>query len=141
MARRALVAVVDDDQTLADLIVDVLDVGGFDAFVISDPETAVARVISVCPVVVLLDIQLKHSQLDWQIIEQLGADPRSSSIPVVVCTANVGFLAEHADELAARGVPCLPKPFEIDDLIAIIANAAGRFSGGRDDMRPSSATM
>lgn len=129
MAKRALVAVVDDDPTLADLIGDVLDLGGFDTLIIDDPNDALANIRSAEPTVVLLDVRIERRRLGWQILEQLGSDPETGAIPVVVCTADEGFLREHADELATRGVPCLPKPFEIDDLIAVVSRAADRASG------------
>lgn len=130
MPERALVAVVDDDPTLATLLVDVLELGGFDTIVIGESADAPSRIGQVRPRVVLLDVRIEHRQLGWQIVEQLAADPCTASIPVVICTADEGFLREHASDLAVRGVPCLPKPFEIDDLIAAVSRAA---LGGLDD--------
>lgn len=139
MAERALVAVVGDDPTLANLIVEVLDLGGFDTLVISNLAAAAARIATVRPAAVLLDVRIEHREDYWRIVEQIGADSRTAGIPVVICTADEGFLREHASGLAARGVPCLSKPFEIDDLIAVVVIAAGRMPAGPDQSRPGAA--
>lgn len=137
MAKHGLVAVVDDDPTLATLMVDVLELGGFDTFVIDDPDDAHTRIRSARPLVALLDVRIERRQLGLQILEQLRADPQTATIPVVICTADEGFLREHAAELANRGIPCLAKPFEIDDLIAVVSRAAGIEPQPPDDGAPA----
>lgn len=139
MAMRALVAVVDDDPTLADLITEVLELGGFETHVISDPDAAFDRVALLRPAVVLLDLRIERRQAGWELLERLHHDPGTAAIPVIVCTADDGFLREHADDLAARGVPCLPKPFEIDDLIAAVSHAARHVTDGPEESCPGAA--
>lgn len=139
MAERALVAVVGDDPTLANLIEEVLDLGGFDTLVIGNLAAAAARIAAIRPAAVLLDVRIEQRAACWRIIEQHGADSRTAGIPVVVCTADEGFLREHAGGLAARGVRCLSKPFEIDDLIAVVATATGRLPNGSNESRPGAA--
>ncbi len=56
MADPSLVVVVDDDQTLAGLITDVLEFAGFDSLVFDDPEMAVGQISTIRPAVVLLDV-------------------------------------------------------------------------------------
>lgn len=120
------VAVIGDDRTVANLIVEVLAQGGYDSVVFNDPDVAVAQLTQIRPAIIVLDVRIQHRRACWQLIKQIGEDPRLTSASIVVCTADDGFLNEHGGELAARGVPCLRKPFEIDDLIAAVARAAGR---------------
>jgi len=129
MADPSLVVVIDDDQTLAGLITDVLEFAGFDSLVFDDPEMAVGQISTIRPAVVLLDVCIGWRERGWQAIVQLCDDPQTTGIPLVVCTADDGFLREHAADLVARGIPYLPKPFEIDTLIDVIAGAAHCGSG------------
>jgi len=129
MAEPSLVVVVDDDQTLAGLITDVLEFAGFDSLVFDDPEMAVGQISTIRPAVVLLDVCISWRERAWQAIVQLCDDPKTTGIPLVVCTADDGFLREHAADLVARGIPYLPKPFEIDTLIDVVAGAARWESG------------
>ncbi|MCO5178077.1 MAG: response regulator [Thermomicrobiales bacterium] len=129
MAEPSLVVVVDDDQTLAGLITEVLEYAGFDSLVFDDPEIAVGQISGIRPAVVLLDVCISWRERGWDAIVQLCDNPLTSSIPLVVCTADDGFLREHAADLVDRGIPCLPKPFEIDNLIDVVAGAAHWKSG------------
>lgn len=124
MTEPSLVVVVDDDRTLADLITEVLEYAGFGSLVFDDPEIAVGQISGIRPAVVLIDVCISWRERAWEAIVQLCDDPQTSDIPLVVCTADDGFMREHATDLVARGIPCLSKPFEIDNLIDLVAGAA-----------------
>jgi DNA-binding response OmpR family regulator len=74
--------------------------------------------------VLLLDVLLGAGQVGTQVLETAWDDPESDVSPVVVCTAcSSAYLAIHAPALAARNIPVVFKPFDIDALTAAVRAA------------------
>jgi len=124
------VIVVDDDPGFIDLMTELLEEWGWDLVTCSQAESALACVKRDQPDAVLLDIRLNARQSGWDILDGLQADPTTSTIPVVICSAAADELRSHASWLHERGMGVLPKPFDIEELYSHV-EAAGTWGANK----------
>jgi CheY-like chemotaxis protein len=109
------VLVVDDDEAVCSVIQEVLEEEGFSVKAALGPQ-AIALAQREPPDLILLDLAMPN--LDGrEIRRRLLADPRTARVPCVLMSAEdeAPFAAR---ELRAQA--CLPKPFELDDLIMLV---------------------
>jgi CheY-like chemotaxis protein len=114
------VLVVDDDPDLMEIVRIMLDSSGYEVRCARNGREAIEAVAQKKPAVVLLDMLMPVMD-GWQCARELRAR-YGSGIPIVVVTA-----AEHARARAdqAGGVDdVLPKPFDMDDLLRVVARYA-----------------
>jgi CheY-like chemotaxis protein len=115
----AVVAIVEDQQAIAELLREVLTDAGFRAVPIAATADAAARIREVGPAVVLLDIMLPERN-GWHILEELRADPATRAVPIVVTSAVYDRPGLHA--LPAGGpVRFAGKPFDLAALLETVA--------------------
>ena len=112
-----LVAIVEDDASIAEGIALNLKLQGYRTQVFGDGETAHRRIASDAPDLVLLDISLpKHNGL-W-VLERLRA--AGNQVPVVVLSAR----RDEFDKVAALQLGAddyVTKPFALAELLARVA--------------------
>lgn len=110
------ILVVDDDLTTAGLIRAVLEDDGYRVLhAIGDAGIVAARHAQ--PGVILLDINMPGMD-GLEVSRHLRADPATVAIPIVCMSCGVTRAHVPAGMLHDD---CLPKPFAIDDLSAIVA--------------------
>ena len=107
---KRLILVVDDDEALAGSIRDALEAAGYQVDSVGDGATALERVASLRPDLVLLDLELPR--LDGlAILRQLRTDANTQAIPVLVMT---GVEVERGTEVLSAGAnEFLTKPFSM----------------------------
>ena len=111
------ILVVDDDPTILATVSETLDLEGYPVVTATNGAEALAAVERDRPSVVLLDMRMPV--LDgWGFVHALRE--RGISLTVVVMTA-AADARRWAREIGAQGV--LPKPFELDDLLAAVQRA------------------
>jgi DNA-binding response OmpR family regulator len=76
----------------------------------------------------VVDARLNDSVTGWDIIEAVRADPETRDMPIIVSSGAVDQVEAHRDELEAFGVPALIKPFDLDDLEALVNQMLARKS-------------
>ncbi len=110
------VLVIEDDPTVVDMLLMVLEVEGFSVDVAADGERGLELARRSRPDVIVLDVMMPKVD-GWAVAEALQGDPDLASVPVVFCTAN-------ADEASTwRGwklgaASYVTKPFDNDELIS-----------------------
>jgi DNA-binding response OmpR family regulator len=119
------VAVIDDDPDLLRMMEEVLTEEGYDADLMRGFEDAHAHVAATQPALVICDLVVKDEERGWEVIERIKRDPRTATIPLIVCSAAVTSLAERRESLARRGIRSIPKPFEVSTLLAVIREVIG----------------
>jgi len=108
------ILVVDDDPTILATVSETLDLEGYPVVTATNGAEALAAVERDRPSIVLLDMRMPV--LDgWGFVRALRE--RGISLTVVVMTA-AADARRWAREIGAQGV--LPKPFELDDLLAAV---------------------
>jgi|SRR5579864_3726487 len=130
----ARILLVEDDEVLRELIQRNLEARGHDVRVAEDARTALAR-MRVSPFdLILLDICLPD-QTGWDVLRVAQKEGKISALerngnaelPVVVLSA-VQVSPRRLAEF--RPLAYLPKPFPLDSLLRLAAEAAQRRDGG-----------
>ena len=118
---RRSVLVVDDDPSLRDLVEMILGEEGYEVVAAADGQEALAQVERSLPGVILLD--MKMPVMDGYEFARRFRARFGDAVPIVALTAaeNPALCAE---EIGARA--WLAKPFEIQDLIDVVAGLGSR---------------
>jgi DNA-binding response OmpR family regulator len=120
------VVIVDDDAEFLALMRALLaSEGRFEVITHPRAEDAKPLIAQVRPDLVVLDLVTNRQERGWALIEQLRADEAMAGLPIVLCSAAIRSLDERADWLAERGIAVVPKPFDLDDLLAAIWGGLG----------------
>ncbi len=120
-ARPRHVLVVEDEESVRNLITEYLEGEGFAIDVASSIDQARWRIAEERPDLILLDLMLP-SEDGWQFLRSRRVDPVLASIPVLVISAAPHQRLLHAKQLGADGF--LSKPFDLDLLHALIDSYA-----------------
>lgn len=119
-----LILIAEDDPGIRLAVHDYLEISGYSVITAGDGEEALSLLEKYHPHLVISDINMpKHN--GYQLVKQIRQLPQFRLLPVI-------FLTEYADtEQRIKGYKAgcdiyLPKPFEMDELGAIIRNLLER---------------
>ena len=119
--RRARVAIINDDTTFLELMRELLEVEeNYEVLICKEWDSAYQFVKERRPDVIIQDIRIGGEERGWTILNLLTLDPQTRPIPVVVCSAAIESLHQHQEWLSRYGIRALPKPFDLDALLATI---------------------
>lgn len=122
------VLVVDDDEAIRETLRLILEDSGYEVEEAADGLTALQRLReSARPMVVLLDLMMPRMNGD-EVLARVAddADLRQAHV-FILLTASPRARKFSAGRLDSRlTVPCVEKPFDLDDLLAAVAEAAQR---------------
>ena len=115
--------VVDDTPAVLDVVRRCLESEGYYVATCLEARQAVRLAREEHPDIIMLDVVMPEVS-GWEVLAELRADPAFARTPVIVCTA---YVAEALGRLAELGGPdqhlgLLPKPFEIEELIEVVAS-------------------
>lgn len=120
----AQLLLVDDEPGLREAVKDYLQESGFNVQVASNAREGWDMMQQNTPDLVISDIMMP--QVDgYQFLKQLRDDPRFKALPVVFLTAK-GMTSDRIQGYQARCDAYLPKPFDPDELVAIVENLLDR---------------
>ncbi|MBN1577112.1 MAG: response regulator [Chitinispirillaceae bacterium] len=112
------VLVIDDEKLLVKSTCMALSFYGFEAKGALDGREGLAEAVNFGPRVILLDIMMPGMD-GWEVLSRLKAEEATKKIPVIIFTAK-----EHPNGTAlarSKGaVDYVPKPFEPEDLVAVL---------------------
>jgi DNA-binding NarL/FixJ family response regulator len=115
---------VDDEPGLRDAIQAYLEESGFTVHTASNGAEGWELVQRVLPELVVSDVMMP--QVDgYQFLATLRGDERFQSIPVIFLTAR-GMTSDRIQGYEAGVDAYLPKPFDPDELVAVVKNLLGR---------------
>ncbi|MBI2755651.1 MAG: response regulator transcription factor [Chloroflexi bacterium] len=121
---RVRVLVVDDDEALLALVSELLDLENYEVQVHMRWEDAHDVAQAFQPDVIVLDLRIGEEETGWRVLDLLTLDPRTRSIPVVLCSGAVESLRRRAPALREEhGITALSKPFRLDALLEKIEEA------------------
>jgi len=122
---KPLIMVVDDDQNVRLTLTKILQRNNFRVLSVSGGEEALSLAVHIRPHAILLDLRMPEID-GFEVLRRLRANPDTTTIPVVVLTANdLGPDAPtHASALGANGF--LEKPVSADRLIAALTSVIAR---------------
>lgn len=119
-----LIGVVEDDRVLLPILEELLTEEGYGVIAWRQAAGTAAQVSAARPALVLLDIRLEDARAGMRLLEELQAAPLTRDLPLIVTSADGEFLEKHTAALCARGCRVLPKPFDIDELLALVGEMA-----------------
>ncbi len=127
---RARIAVIDDDTVFVDLMHDLLANGeGYEVVSSSQWIQSYEFIKNSSPDLVILDLMMGREQAGWAILQLLRQDPTTAPIPVILCSAAEPALRQRAYRLdGLAGVEAVPKPFDVDHLLGVIARLLAQHS-------------
>jgi DNA-binding response OmpR family regulator len=115
---------VDDEPGLRDAIQAYLEDSGFTIHTATNGAEGWDLVQRVSPDLVISDVMMP--QVDgYQFLAQLRSDDRFQGMPVVFLTAR-GMTSDRIQGYEAGVDAYLPKPFDPDELVAVVKNLLGR---------------
>ena len=118
MSNHPNILVVDDDEDIREAVVDTLGAEGYEAVAVADGSTALAYLHSKpAPKLILLDWNMTPMN-GPQFMLEFAKQPRWSSIPIVLFTADAHIEAKV--ELA-KFAACLRKPVKLEDLFRLMS--------------------
>jgi two-component system response regulator MprA len=117
------IAIIDDDAATRSTLDLALADEGYETRFILGPGDLLAQLTADRPDLVLLDLLLGRWGDGLALAAAIHGDPLLAHTPVIILTAARDMLRQHAGALAALGYPALEKPFDLDDLFALIAGA------------------
>jgi CheY-like chemotaxis protein len=120
LAPATRVLVVDDDPFIRDVVGDVLELIGCAVQTAANGKEALERVAATRPDVILLDYMMPI--MDGRAFGlELRRQPEYARLPIVLMSA-----APDADQVcqAIGARACLRKPFDIDELAAVVQDIA-----------------
>jgi two-component system nitrogen regulation response regulator NtrX len=133
-----VVLVVEDDADIGNLIADLLTDEGYAVALLRERrgESVQDAVRRIAPDCVLLDGAVPGSY-DGSWADAAWMRAQEAAVPVIMFSADQGATAEAKMNLTERSQAAgfcsvLPKPFEIDDLLRVIAEAVSQSSFRRD---------
>ncbi len=103
------VLVVDDEPNILLSLEFLMQQAGFDVVTADDGETALQRVATDSPDLILLDISLPGLS-GFQVLEQLRSQPEHARLPIIMLTAH-GREVEREKGLALGADDYVTKPF------------------------------
>ncbi|WP_399631305.1 response regulator transcription factor [Sporosarcina sp. SG10008] len=121
------ILVVEDDVAIANLIKMTLTMQNYDYEIASDGKTALQRVLSMQPAVIILDLGLP----DMDGIDVIHKVRSWSQTPIIVVSAR-GEDNDKIYALDAGADDYVTKPFSVDELLARIRVAFRRISSDRN---------
>lgn len=115
--RRPRILVVDDDESMRELVGLHLGNAGYDVVLAEDAIDAGHLVLRRPPDLIIADVEMPYMD-GFQFVEALKADPAVSAIPVIFLTVRADG-ESRGKQLGAAGY--LTKPLRVDRLLATVA--------------------
>lgn len=124
-AKRKHIFVMNDTPAILDLFRELLEEEGYqvtlDRFEATAIDEKLTDIKKAKPDLVVLDYIIGAEGLGWQLLQLMKMDRATRDIPVLICTGAVRQVEELQTHLDAMGVAVVLKPFDIDQLLAQIA--------------------
>ena len=117
------VLIMDDEPAIIDVIQAALEDEGRRVTTSGVP-LSVDEIEALAPDVLLLDLFFAGEPVTLPLIERVRACPALMRLPIILCTAATRALEPMVEQFAALDVQLLAKPFDLDDLLAMIDRVA-----------------
>ena len=121
---RKWVLVVEDNARLRALWIEVLEEVGYRAVGSEDGLAAADLIRDLYPDLILLDLRMPRAS-GWDFLENVRANPRWHTIPVVLVSAHLEEGPDLASDSGLNIVGQLAKPVSVADLLAKVQQIIG----------------
>ena len=116
--------VVNDTQAILDLMRDLLEEEGYQVSV-SIQTLDLTRIKALQPDLIIQDLLFADGSQEtgWHFLTLVRLDPELAHIPLILCTAAMDPIKDPdmAENLNRLGVRVVLKPFNLEDLLTVVA--------------------
>ena len=117
------VLAINNDPTVLALFRDLLEEEGYRVSLHSYVDRDLAEIVRLAPDLIVLDYMWAIEDASWSLLQMLQMDRRTAAIPIVLCTGAVREVEALEGHLTEMGIRVVLKPFNIDRLLAVLAEA------------------
>ena len=117
-ARTPTILVVDDSETVCELLQLLLETAGYEVLLAADGDAAIHLIRESKPDLAIVDIEMPYLSGD-EFVAAVRSDPSTADLRVIFLSSRED-LADHAKLLNA--VAYLPKPVMADRLLEVVAS-------------------
>ena len=125
---QARILAINNDQSVLALFRDLLEDEGYRVTTQTYVDRDLAGINALKPDLIVLDYMWATEDASWSLLQMLRMDPGTAGIPIVLCTAAVRDVEALQGHLENMGVRVVLKPFNIDQLVTVIADALAKAS-------------
>jgi DNA-binding response OmpR family regulator len=119
----ARILVVDNTPTIRELYDDILSDEGHEVHVETGPDLDLDQVEQCAPNLIILGYLFGAEALGLVMLHHLRTRPTTVRIPIIMCTGADQHIKDVQSDLERQRIVVLPKPFAVDDLLALVEHA------------------
>jgi len=117
------ILVVNDTQEILELFRAILEEEQGHRVTLTSVQPQMIDVVKqVKPDLIISDHVFGDEKSGWQFIQRLKMDRDTADIPIIVCSGAIKELKEMEGYLMSKGIGVLYKPFDVDELINLVAD-------------------
>lgn len=116
------ILVVDDSPEILDLKDDILESEGFRVSTLLRTGTGLEDIITAEPHLLVMDYVPEEAS---PLMFEAATDPRTAHVPILLCAGAIREVESIRPQLDAIGIGVIFKPFDIDELVAVVREAMG----------------
>jgi len=117
----AHILAINDSGDILQLYKEILeDEGGYHLTAMVYKPLLIEEVKALSPDLIITDYKFREEDVGYNFVQQLKMDRDTARIPVIIVSAAVKDLREVEGHLASKDVGVLFKPFDVDELLAIV---------------------
>ncbi|AHB88032.1 heat stress-responsive two component signal transduction system response regulator Rre1 [Thermosynechococcus sp. NK55a] len=135
----AKLLLVDDEPGVREAVTAYLEDSGFEVTAVANGQAALEYLETNVPDLMITDIMMPHMD-GYAFLEKVRQQPHLNHIPVIFLTAR-GMTRDRIQGYDAGCDAYLAKPFDPEELVAIIKNLLRRQAAARDEAEPNLANL
>lgn len=117
------IAVFNHSPTNLRLFREILTKKGYEVSTYQQEMTTLAEVEHAQPDLIILAYVVGYRENELEIIHALRSMPATHRIPIIVCSTGARKLEEIARYMNVQYLSLLPKPFNMNELVALVAQS------------------
>ena len=118
---RKRILVINDTQEILELFKLILEEEAGHEVILDSYRPQMMEIVKECdPDLIISDHVFGEEKIGWQLVQRLKMDRKTATIPMIVCSGAVNELKEMEGHLMAKGIGVLYKPFDVDELLALV---------------------
>ena len=115
------ILIVEDDESLVDLMEVVLKEDGFSTYAVNNADAALCLVKQIKFKMIILDINLVGTLNGWDVVKALKQDETTANIPIIISS-----VFENRAEPQTKDInEYLVKPFKLEELLHVVHKVMG----------------